>query len=166
MVEVEWQYSDLSKLTPFDVYDVLRLRQLVFVVEQKCLFMDADGYDLMAKHLMGRSVGELLVYARVLPPGVKYDEYSIGRVVVHPHARGKGLARAAMTEVINRIEDLAGPMPIRVQAQCYLADTLYAPLGFERIGGAYDEDGIAHVDMLRNSCRTCENSEARGRRAR
>jgi ElaA protein len=149
MDELDWQYSDFSKLTPFELYEIMALRQQIFVVEQKCLFVDADGYDLSAKHLTGRRDGKMLTYARVLPPGVKYDEYSIGRLVVHPSARKLGLGRAAMLNAIRQIVTAAGPVPIRIQAQEHLADTLYQPLGFERITGVYDEDGIPHVDMRR-----------------
>ena len=147
MGELDWQYSDFSDLTPSGLYEIMALRQLVFVVEQKCPFLDADGYDLSAKHLIGRRDGKMLAYARVLPPGVKYAEYSIGRLVIHPSARNFGLGRAAMLEAMRRIVMSDGPVPIRIQAQEHLADTLYKPLGFERITGVYDDDGIPHVDM-------------------
>ena len=99
---------------------------------------------------MGRRANKLVVYARVLPPGVKYPEHSIGRLVVDPDARKGGLGRAAMLEAIRRIVITDGLVPIRLQAQEYLADTLYKSLGFERISdSAYDENGILHVDMLR-----------------
>ena len=146
---IDWQYSAFPELAPLAVYEILALRQRVFVVEQQCPFLDADGCDLSAKHLMGRRDGRLLAYARVLPPGVKYAEHSIGRLVVDPPARKGGLGRAAMREAIRRIVVADGPVPIRLQAQEYLADTLYEPLGFERIGSPYDEDGIPHVDMRR-----------------
>jgi len=85
--------------------------------------------------------------ARILPPGVKYAEHSIGRVVVDPTARNRGFGRAVMLEAIRRILLAAGPVPIMIQAQEHLADTLYRPLGFERVTDVYDEDGIPHVDM-------------------
>jgi ElaA protein len=147
--EIEWQYSDFSDLTPATLYEILSLRQLVFVIEQKCLFLDTDGCDSSAKHLTGRRNSRLVVYARILPPGVKFDEHSIGRVVVDPSARKNGFARAAMKEAIGRIVAANGPVKIRVQAQEYLANTMYKPLGFERISSVYEEDGIPHVDMLR-----------------
>jgi ElaA protein len=145
--DLDWQYLDFSQLTLSGLYEIMALRQLVFVVEQKCVFLDADGYDLSARHLIGRRDGKLLAYARVLPPGVKYAEYSIGRVVVDPGARKLGFGRAAMLGAMRRIVMADGPVPIRIQAQEHLADTLYKPLGFERITGVYDEDGIPHVDM-------------------
>lgn len=147
MGELEWQYSDFSKLTSLGLYDIMALRQLVFVVEQKCPFLDADGYDLSAKHLIGRRDEKVLAYARVLPPGLKYAEHSIGRLVVDPRARKLGFGRAAMLEAIRRIVITDGSVPIRIQAQEHLADTLYKSLGFERITAVYDEDGIPHVDM-------------------
>ncbi len=147
MCELDWQYSDFPELTVRGLYEIMALRQLVFVVEQRCVYLDADGYDLSAKHLIGRRDGTMVAYARVLPPGVKYADYSIGRLVVDPAARKSGLGRTAMVEAIRRIVIAAGPVPIKIQAQEYLADTLYKPLGFERMTGVYDEDGIPHVDM-------------------
>jgi ElaA protein len=67
---MQWQYSDFNGLTVFALYEVLRLRQSVFVIEQKCLFLDADGLDPLAVHLMGWKEGKLAVYARILPRGV------------------------------------------------------------------------------------------------
>jgi ElaA protein len=125
----------------------MALRQLVFVVEQKCAFLDADGYDLSAMHLIGRRDGKMLAYARVLSPGVRYAEYSIGRLVVDPGARNLGLGRAAMLEAMRRIVMADGSVPIKIQAQAHLANVLYKPLGFEPVTGVYDEDGIPHVDM-------------------
>jgi ElaA protein len=148
MSEIDWQYSDFAALTPFALHEIMALRQLVFVVEQNCPFLEADGYDLSAKHLMGRRSDKVVVYARVLPPGVKYPEHSIGRLVVDPNARKGGLGRTAMLEAVRRIVMRDGAVPIRLQAQKYLADTLYKSLGFEPISGIYDEDGIPHVDML------------------
>lgn len=147
MNDIDWRYSAFPELTPLAVYEILALRQRVFIIEQRCLFLDADGYDPAARHLTGRREDRLLAYARVLPPGVKYAEYAIGRLVVEPRARNRGLGRAAMREAIRRIVTAAGPVPIRLQAQDHLADSFYRPLGFERIGAPYDEDGIAHVDM-------------------
>ena len=148
MSELQWQYTAFSGLTLLELYEIMALRQLVFVVEQNCPFLDADGYDPSAKHLIGRRDGKMVAYARVLPPGVKYAEYSIGRLVVDPPARKLGLGRTAMREAMRRIALANGPVPIRIQAQQYLADTLYKPLGFEPITGVYHEDGIPHVDML------------------
>ena len=147
MSTVVWNYCDFARLTPLGIYNILALRQRVFIVEQNCAFQDADGHDLSANHLLGQRDGRLLAYARVLPPGVKYAEHSIGRLVVDPSARNAGLGRTAMREAIRRIAAASGPAPIRLQAQEYLADTLYKPLGFERISAVYDEDGIPHVDM-------------------
>ena len=147
MNKIDWQYSDFTTLTPFAVYEILVLRQSIFIVEQKCAFLDADGYDLSAKHLLVRRDNKLIACARVLPPMVKYPEYSIGRLAVASDERKAGLGRAVMIEAIRRIVMSGGPVSIFLQAQEYLADTLYKPLGFERITDIYDEDGIPHVDM-------------------
>jgi ElaA protein len=147
MDELDWQYSDFPELTLLELYEIMALRQVVFVVEQKCAFLDADGYDLSAKHLIGRRGGKMVVYARVLPPRVKCSEHYIGRLVVDPSARRFGFGRAAMLEAMRRIVMADGSVPIRLQAQEHLADTLYQPLGFQRTSGVYDEDGIPPVDM-------------------
>lgn len=143
-----WSDVPFAALATQQLYEILALRQTVFIVEQRCPFQDADGLDQAARHLQGRSDGGLAAYARILPPGVKYAVHSIGRVAVAPMMRGTGLGRMVMREAIARIAAAAGPVPIRIAAQHHLADPFYAPLGFSRIGAVYEEDGIVHVDML------------------
>ncbi|RFB78732.1 GNAT family N-acetyltransferase [Methylovirgula sp. 4M-Z18] len=132
-----------------DLYAVLRLRQSVFIVEQQSIYPDIDGYDDRAMHLIGRIGGEVVAYARVFPPGVKYAEYAIGRVAVAASARNRGLGRAVMTEAMSRIFDIDRDASIRIQAQAHLTDSFYRPLGFACVGPPYDEDGILHVDMVK-----------------
>lgn len=135
------------ELSPQELYDVLELRQRVFVVEQACAYLDCDGYDVESLHLMGRDrAGKLSSYARLLPPGLRYREASIGRVVTHPAARRSGLGRELMTESIARVRDLY-PGPIRIAAQRYL-ERFYGDFGFVVAGEPYEEDGIPHIEML------------------
>lgn len=132
------------------VYEVLALRQLVFVVEQACVYLDCDGLDRDALHVLGRAAGgELVAYARILPPGRAFPEAAIGRVVTHPLARRLGLGRAVVERAIAILE-ADGPRAIRIGAQRYL-ERFYRELGFEVASEPYVEDGIPHVEMLRVS---------------
>jgi len=137
-------------LTPFELYDIMALRQEVFVVEQNCPYLDADGKDLPAWHLMGRDEqGKLLCYTRLLPEGVAYPGYvSIGRVVSSPAARGTGAGRDLMRRSIQMCEQLFGNQKIKIGAQTYLL-RFYESFGFQSTGEEYLEDGIPHTKMVR-----------------
>lgn len=136
---------------------------MVFVVEQTCPYLDADGFDQGAWHLRGwtsEGNGDLLgAYVRVLPPGLKYVEPSIGRVVTHQAMRRTGLGKRLMLEAIRRTELIAPGQPIRIGAQRYL-ERFYADLGFRIASEPYDEDGIMHVEMLRDPRRDPRPSDA------
>ena len=151
--DLRWQLAPFEALTPTELYALLQLRSLVFVVEQTCVFLDLDGSDDRAWHLLGwtHDAGGrplLAAYARLFVPGVKYPEASIGRVVSHPDVRRFGMGRALMHEALRRIEALAPAAPVRLGAQRYL-ERFYASFGFRVDGPEYDEDGIAHIEMLR-----------------
>jgi ElaA protein len=139
-------WRSFDALTPLELHDVLALRSAVFVVEQGCLFQDVDGLDLLARHLLARDERGLAAYARILPPGARFETTSIGRVVVAPRARGVGLGRQLMEEALRGVE-AEGPVPIALSAQAHL-ERFYASLGFVA-GERYDEDGIPHVAMRR-----------------
>lgn len=150
---VTWQCCPFNELTVGELYALLEVRQRVFVVEQKCAYLDTDGFDHAAHHLLGwhnTPEGLLLAaYARLFPPGVKYTEASIGRVLTHPDARGTGLGKALMEEAIQRIVDAQWNGPIRIAAQMYL-EAFYEGFGFHRASDPYLDDGVWHVDMLRD----------------
>lgn len=150
--QIEWQWSAFAELSLDDLYTILQLRQMVFVVEQACPYLDADGYDNRAWHLLGwATVNEtriLAAYARIFAPGIKYAESSIGRVITHPQVRGTGLGEALMSEALRRIEQLAPGGAVRIGAQMYL-ERFYEKAGFLRVSAPYDEDGIPHIEMLR-----------------
>jgi ElaA protein len=124
------------------------LRQQVFVVEQYCPYLDTDGKDLKANHLIGRnSAGELLAYARLLPVGVSHDDKtSIGRIVCSAKARGTGAGKELLTQSIKWMEQLYGKTTIKIGAQCYL-EKFYNKFGFQKVSDIYLEDGISHIDM-------------------
>jgi ElaA protein len=151
-VQVAWQWSRFQDLSPEDLYEVVRLREAVFIVEQNCAYPDADGRDPAAWHLLGWSNDgdsrRLIAYARVFEPGARYKEGSVGRVVNAPAVRRTGVGKTLMLEALRRLEELAPGQPVRLAAQRYL-ENFYAGFGFTTASAPYEEDGIIHVDMLR-----------------
>jgi len=145
---IAWRCPRFDELSAREVYELMRLRSEVFVVEQRCVYLDADGADPDCWHLMGEDGGELRAYARLVPAGLKFAEASIGRVVCDPCTRGTGLGHALMREAVERVRLLWGPGPIRIGAQAHL-EGFYRQHGFEPDGPPYDEDGIPHIEMLR-----------------
>ncbi len=144
----EWTFKAFDALSTPELYAVLQLRSAVFVVEQTCVFQDMDGFDEQALHLMGWEGGELVAYARCFAAGVKFDETSIGRVISHPGRRGNGLGHQLMAEALRCVVCRWGAQAIRIGAQAHLRD-FYAQHGFVDVGRPYLEDGIAHLEMLR-----------------
>jgi ElaA protein len=138
-----------DELSPQLLYEILALRQEVFVVEQNCPYQDCDGKDLLSWHLMGRDTsGKLVCYTRLLPKGVSYENYvSIGRVVSAPAARGTGAGKALMEKSIQMCRQLFGKQPIKIGAQTYLLK-FYEGFGFQSTGEEYLEDGIPHTKMI------------------
>jgi ElaA protein len=149
---IEWQRSSFAELTPADLYELLARRQQVFILEQTCLYPDMDGLDLEAHHLLGWRIEngkrELAAYLRILAPGAKYTEMSIGRVLTTPAARGTGAGRELLARGIEYAEHLHPGHRIKIGAQAYL-EQFYQSFGFRTISEPYDEDGIMHIDMLR-----------------
>lgn len=137
-----------DKLNPFELYDILKLRSEVFVVEQNCIFLDMDGKDQHCHHLMIRNGDTLVAYARLVPPGISYPEMSIGRVVSSPAARRTGEGKKLMQAAIEACYNLFGQGPIKIGAQLYLKK-FYEGFGFAVSGPVYLEDGIEHIEMVR-----------------
>lgn len=151
---MQWHCLKFEQLTATQLYDIMALRQEVFVVEQTCAYQDADGKDPKSYHVWAEEEchpersRRILAYARIVKPGVSYPEVSIGRVVTSPAARHTGLGKELMKVTIDCIADLYGEVPIRISAQCYLEE-FYRGFGFEIAGEPYLEDDIPHVGMLR-----------------
>jgi ElaA protein len=144
---IVWKLKDFRSLTPDELYAILRLRSEVFVVEQNCVFQDMDNKDPHCQHLMGWKDKLLAAYTRLVPPGVSFEESSIGRVVTSPAARGEGLGITLMEKSIEQVHVLYGSGPVKIGAQLYLKN-FYQSLGFKQIGDVYDEDGIDHIHMM------------------
>lgn len=138
------------ELSVDELYDLLRLRSEVFVVEQNCVFLDLDDKDQKCFHLLLYQENELVAYTRIVPAGLSYEEVAIGRVVSSPAFRGKGLGRKVMELTLEACYQLFGSCDIRLGAQTY-ALGFYESLGFKSDGEIYDEDGIEHIEMVRKA---------------
>lgn len=152
MNPIQWQWCDFAQLSNHDVYAMLALRSEVFVVEQQCIYHDIDGLDLAAWHLLGwqelQGRRSLVAYLRCLPAGVKFAELSLGRVISSAQVRGSGAGRALLSEGLRRMDAQFPAQAIRIAAQQYLLN-FYQQFGFVACSAPFDEDGILHVDMLR-----------------
>jgi ElaA protein len=143
-------WKSWADITRDELYEMLKLRQDIFIIEQACIYPELDDVDQGSTHLLVRDgQGGLVACLRVVAPGARYEEPSIGRLVVRQDERGRGLARELMTEAIAKCHELYPSRSIRIQAQKYL-EKFYASLGFKPIGQPYDEAGIMHVDMVLN----------------
>ncbi len=145
-----WILKPFEELTAKELYQILQLRNEVFIVEQNCPYQDMDNKDLKAFHLMAVEDEKIIAYSRLLPPGISYSESSIGRIVNSRSVRKKGMGKQLMTESISRINQLFNTSVIRIGAQLYLKD-FYQSFGFIQQGDIYLEDNIPHIIMLKNS---------------
>ena len=141
--------KSFATLTPSELYAILRLRSEVFVVEQNCVFLDADNKDIYCHHLMLFDNKQLIAYARLVPPGISYREMSVGRVVTAKDARNKGAGKELMQLAVENCRKIFGDGPIRIGAQYYL-EKFYTDIGFTATGDVYDEDGIDHIHMVKS----------------
>jgi len=136
-------------LTVEELYNILQLREAVFVIEQNCVYQDIDGIDESCYHLFTQDQGKLIAYARLVPKNFKFDTPSIGRVICLKNYRGKGLGKALMNKAIEETCNIFNSTQIKISAQTYLLN-FYSNLNFTIISEPYDEDGIMHVDMKYN----------------
>ncbi len=148
-MHLEWTIKHYGELTTNEFHDIIELRLRVFVVEQNCSYLDLDGRDKKAYHLICRDgKGKVMATARILPQGVSYDsDVAIGRVVIDSEIRGKGIGNELMTKCINFCEAEFGKVPIRISAQKHL-ENYYNKHEFLTTGKEYLEDEIPHVEML------------------
>ena len=144
-----FEFKSFSELTLHELYEILQLRSEIFVVEQDCVYNDLDGLDLSAVHMILKKNGIIIAYSRLLNPGTRFPEYSIGRVIVKQTERGKGIGIEMMKAAKQHIIDKSGASTIKVSAQKYLRK-FYEDLGFEIVTDEYLEDGIPHYGMKFN----------------
>jgi len=146
---IAWRFARFDELAAREAHDLFQLRAAVFVVEQTCPFQDVDGADPACWHLLGRNGSTLVAYCRLVPPGIKYPEPSIGRVVTAITARRTGAGRELMREALERTNTLWPGKRLKIGAQMYLK-AFYESFGFVRSSEPYDEDGILHIEMIRD----------------
>lgn len=145
---MEYKIARFGSLTSQELYLILQLRAAVFVVEQECPYLDPDGKDQEALHVIGFDSGNLAAYTRILTPGKDGADCSIGRVVVDPQYRGAGSGRDLMLKSIEIAREHLGAKNIHLSAQSYLRE-FYESLEFNAYGEPYLEDDIPHIAMMR-----------------
>ena len=146
-MKIQWILKKFDTLTPRELYAIMQLRNEVFVVEQQCVYQDADDKDQSSYHFMGWHNEKLIAYTRILPAGIAYEMASIGRVVSSPGIRRSGIGKELMIKSIEQVEKLFGKVAIKIGAQLYLNE-FYSSLGFKQNSGIYLEDGIEHIEMI------------------
>ncbi len=145
-----WHESSFDQLGGPALYAILAARVEVFVVEQDCPYQDLDGLDAASLHLWAAdAAGRIVAYARITPPGSRFAEASIGRVLTAMSARRTGLGWELMHRAIALAERQFPGSALRISAQQYL-ERFYTALGFSYVRGPYPEDGIPHIEMLRS----------------
>ena len=148
---MQWQIKKFDELTTTELYESLKLRVDVFVVEQNCPYPEVDGKDIHGQtlHLLGKDDADTVAaYLRILPKGLSFDKISIGRVVVAVEYRDEGLSRRMIRMALDKIETVWPGEAIKIGAQVYLKH-FYESFGFTPVSNSYLEDGIPHIDMLR-----------------
>lgn len=146
---IDWHFKKFHDLTTIELYEAMRLRQEVFIVEQDCVYLDADGDDIGAYHLLGFKNYELVAYMRVFPSGIKYSEVSIGRVVTSTKVRRQGFGAKLMHKGLELIKENFQDSSVRISAQEYLLE-FYKGFDFKAVSEVYLEDDIPHIEMLRD----------------
>ncbi len=146
-----WQCLSFSELTTHQLYELLKLRVDIFVVEQTCPYPELDGKDLLdgVFHLIGYDNDEIIASARLLPKEISYPSISIGRVVTKAEKRGSGLGHRLVEEALRQCQIKWPNEAIEIGAQEHLSE-FYRRYGFEKTSDMYLEDGIPHIDMKRS----------------
>jgi ElaA protein len=144
---MQFEFKKFSDLSLNELYDILQLRSEIFVVEQNCVYNDLDDFDKEAVHVFYVENREIIATARLLQPGTRFADFSIGRVVVKKDKRGTGLGKELMNAAINYCITNWNAEKIKISAQQYL-QRFYEELGFVVITEMYLEDDIPHVGMV------------------
>nr|NJM02097.1 GNAT family N-acetyltransferase [Desulfobacula sp.] len=148
---MKWETKTFDRLGADELYELLKLRVDIFVVEQNCAYAELDEKDRHpgTRHVTGRNEeGDLAAYLRILPPGLGFDQPGIGRVAVSKAHRRQGLCHTMMEMAVDQICRAWPGLGIKISAQAYL-ETFYGSYGFEKASDTYLEDGIPHLDMVR-----------------
>ena len=146
-MEINWTLKKFDDLTSAELYAIMQLRNEVFVVEQNCVYQDADDKDAKSFHFMGWQKNMLAAYTRIIPQGISYTQASIGRVVTSPKFRRSGIGKQLMELSISNTFSLFNCSEIKIGAQLYLKK-FYEGMGFLQCSEEYVEDNIPHIEML------------------
>ncbi|MFV8368717.1 GNAT family N-acetyltransferase [Flavobacterium sp. LB2R40] len=149
-MELDWKIKSFDTLSVHELYDLLRLRSEIFVVEQNCVYLDLDGKDKVALHLFGEFEGEIVAHARLFKPGISFENASIGRVTVAAHYRDRKWGHDLMREAVAGVLLHFGENKITIGAQLYLKK-FYQSHGFVQTSEMYLEDDIPHIEMKKNN---------------
>lgn len=144
---MDWFLKEFDELSLDELYEILKLRAEVFVVEQDCVYNDLDDKDQMALHLFLKDGDEIIAVSRILPENVAFEDMAIGRVIVKKEYRGHGIAKKIMQKAIDYIIKDLKKDKIRLSGQAYLV-RFYEDLGFKKVSDVYLEDGIDHFEFL------------------
>ena len=147
-MEISWNWKRFEEISGAEMHEMLSLRQAVFIIEQSCIYRDADEWDSQSWHLMGADLsGKLTAYARITFPRTSNENPTLGRLLVDSKNRGLGLGREVIKQCIQKCTLEYPNKPISISAQTYLI-TFYEDFGFETKGLPYDDEGVEHIDML------------------
>lgn len=147
-MELKWKIKPFETLNVNELYDLLKLRSEIFVLEQNCVYLDLDGKDKKALHLIGEYDNKIVAYVRLFDAGITFDNASIGRVVVDADYRDRKWGHDLMREAISAIKSNFNKEKITIGAQLYLKK-FYESHGFVQSSEMYLEDDIPHIEMIR-----------------
>ena len=149
-MNITWYHKHFEELNTTELYQILQLRNEVFIVEQSCPFQDLDDKDFKCYHFIGFDTDsqKMMAYTRIVPAGISFKEASIGRVITSPLARKGGIGKQLMNKSIELLEELYGGVSIKIGAQLYLKK-FYESFGFQQVEEVYMEDGIEHILMIK-----------------
>ncbi|NRA20235.1 MAG: GNAT family N-acetyltransferase [Oceanospirillaceae bacterium] len=145
-----WQYKNFQELSNDQLYSIIQVRQDIFVLEQQCFYADLDDADQACIHFFATTAADplkIVAYLRITPPGIKYPQVAMGRILTTQTTRGSGIGVDLVTRALAHISQVYPDQDIKISAQAYL-QKFYRRFGFKSISEIYDEDGIDHIDML------------------
>ena len=149
-MKLNWSYKKFEEISGKEMHEILTVRQSVFIVEQNCVYQDADELDIRSWHLLGRTIeGNIAAYGRVNFPGSRYREPSLGRILTIKDVRGYGAGREVVQRCLELCKRHYPELNVRISAQTYLFN-FYRDFGFQEVGEPYDDEGIEHIDMVMN----------------
>jgi ElaA protein len=147
-MKIHWKCKRFEDIPGDEMHAILALRQQVFIVEQKCVYQDADALDTCSWHLLGRGMdGGIAAYGRVNVPGSRYRQPSFGRILTRRDVRGLGVGREVVRRCLEICQNHYPDLGVRISAQTYLIK-FYRDFGFRKIGEPYDDEGVEHIDMV------------------